>query len=632
MAQWYKVYWQSSTGQQKTTMTRNPNRAQRKIMGTGGRVYKVVQPYASRRKYPKAKIGEDREKIITERIPIPTKTRSPLSKKEGMVKPPKTTTTKKIMQYKHQLTRIIISPYATPEQKQEARMQLARFTTYGKKGYKIKSVPSGFEFYKEEKPHEPVAWSKKQLKGIEESKHPPFIKELALLGFYGGQTVMAVGQPLINVFKNISGIKSPYRHHVSWFDVVGEPLGMSPKGSTELLGKHPYHALIGGGLVEVPLMYGFGQASKSAGKGLTLGTKSIVRKTPHVFYKVTKEFGLPKTLQKIAYQPKFQTFWQNLYSYSTGASKFVKTFPIVKGPPQTYRSLIGERIVKATKFKGFGRTELVSIQQYGLIKERMGTSGTVFFRYTPGAKIEGKLFMESIGVKGIFRKTITVKYASMGKSIWAGNERLLGGISYATHVHKQMYRPMVSTGMHHAGYLGGQVVSVPLSASLPLTASLSAVGSLSVHALANEMKQGSAGLSINKILLKRLSAYESISLQTGLTKSLFSEMQKQMMVQKTKTITIPQTKIDISTTHRGKGITPVSFGFHTPKISWWFGSERTRKKKKPFMDISPIKLSYHERVHPSRDIEKQLNIKGFTKSFSTDINKEMSDATKEFKL
>jgi len=78
MAQWYKVYWQSSTGQQKTTMTSNPNRAQRKIMGTGGRVYKVVQPYAGR-KYPKA------EKPIVAREPIPTKTRGPIARKEGFV-------------------------------------------------------------------------------------------------------------------------------------------------------------------------------------------------------------------------------------------------------------------------------------------------------------------------------------------------------------------------------------------------------------------------------------------------------------------------------------------------------------------------------------------------------------------
>lgn len=556
--------------------------------------------------------------------PVITKPRPPQPGDKdfvGPVKPKPGDTAKKVVQYKYQLTRIIISPYATPKQKQEARMQLQRFTTYGKKGYKIKPVQDGFEFYKEEKPYDPVAWSRKQLKGIEESKHPPFIKELALLGYYGGQTVMAFGQPLISVFKNISGSKSPYRHHVSWFDVVGEPLGMSPKGSTELLGKHPYHALVGGGLVEVPLMYGFGQAIKGAGKSLTIGTKSIVRKTPHVFYKVTKELGLPKTLQKIAYQPKFQTFWQNLYSYSTGASKFVKAFPIVKGYPQTYKSLMGERLIRVTKFKGFGKTELVSAQQYALIKEKMGVSSTVFFRYTPGTRAEGRLFMESLGIKGIFRKTVTVKYASMGKSIWAGNERMLGGISYATQVHKQMYRPMISTRMHHAGYLGGQVVSIPLTASLPLKATLSAVGMLSIGALANEMKRENVSLSINKNLLKRLSATESISLQTGMTKSIFSQIQKQMMVQKIKAITMPETKIDVSTAHRGKGMTPISFGFHIPKAFWWFGGERTRRKKRISFDVHPPKMSYHERIHPMRDIEKMLDIKNVSKSMSKELKK-----------
>jgi len=70
MAQWYKVYWRSSTGEKKTTLSKNPNRLQREVMDRGGRVYKIVQPYASRRKHPKAKIGVDREKIIGERSEV----------------------------------------------------------------------------------------------------------------------------------------------------------------------------------------------------------------------------------------------------------------------------------------------------------------------------------------------------------------------------------------------------------------------------------------------------------------------------------------------------------------------------------------------------------------------------------
>ena len=133
-------------------------------------------------------------------------------------------------------------------------------------------------------PRSGLGWSKKQLESIEEQNLPPVIKELTLTGFYGGQAAMSLGQPIKQFFDVISGKEHPPdyvpRHHVSWFDIVGEPFGWSPKGSTELLGRHPVHSAVGGGLVELPLAWGFGKALKPVGSLAGRVGGKVVRYAP----------------------------------------------------------------------------------------------------------------------------------------------------------------------------------------------------------------------------------------------------------------------------------------------------------------------------------------------------------------
>jgi len=152
-------------------------------------------------------------------------------------------------------------------------------------GYKI-SIPESAQLMRAER----------QMRTIEEEKHPAFIKEMAKAGFFAGQTVMAAGKPLISLFDIISGKKrQPWeveQHFPSLLDIPLEPVGLAPKGSTAFLGRYPVHAVIGGGLAEIPIIWTYSKALKPVGVGLKYVGGKVAPTLKSLFLNLNWELNL----------------------------------------------------------------------------------------------------------------------------------------------------------------------------------------------------------------------------------------------------------------------------------------------------------------------------------------------------
>jgi len=83
--------------------------------------------------------------------------------------------------------------------------------------------------------------------------------------------------------------KSRKSHFLSPLDFAFEPIGWSPKGSTEILKKEPW-VVIGGIGAEVVQSYAMTQALKPVSAGAKIGTKAIIKRVPGMYAKFTKVF------------------------------------------------------------------------------------------------------------------------------------------------------------------------------------------------------------------------------------------------------------------------------------------------------------------------------------------------------
>ena len=85
-------------------------------------------------------------------------------------------------------------------------------------------------------------------------------------------------------------------HYPSTLDIAFEPIGLSPKGSSEFVRGNPFYAAggIGG---EVAQAIGFSAALKPVSSGIKIGTKAVVKKIPSVYSKFSKVFPEEKLIR-----------------------------------------------------------------------------------------------------------------------------------------------------------------------------------------------------------------------------------------------------------------------------------------------------------------------------------------------
>ena len=145
-----------------------------------------------------------------------------------------------------------------------------------KKGYSI-SVPD-----------QSLKWTKDEFKKIDKAYEiNPVLGGVAEFGFGAVSSIGALIKPALDY--TVGTEYSRQQHFVSPLDVAFEPVGWSPKGSTDVLKSRPVFTA-GGVASEIVQSYAMTQAMKPISKGASIGAKGLVKRVPSVYGKFTKVF------------------------------------------------------------------------------------------------------------------------------------------------------------------------------------------------------------------------------------------------------------------------------------------------------------------------------------------------------
>ena len=188
--------------------------------------------------------------------------------------------------------------------------------------------------------------TKKELKEIDTL--PIGVREVARTGYFLNQTMYSVTKPVAQLL-GLGGIHDtatnigmstaihPFQpdkyvpsiikgkeagtygvHHVSLFDYAFEPIGWSPKGSTDILKKYPVESTLGGlgGEIAQGIIIG-SAASKFTTKVVKPVTRSFVKGGVKAYSKFTKVFPEEKLLTRSGQKIGETTFGRNLVRWGT---------------------------------------------------------------------------------------------------------------------------------------------------------------------------------------------------------------------------------------------------------------------------------------------------------------------------
>lgn len=292
----------------------------------------------------------------------------------------------------------------------------------------------GYEFTVPEKTQ--LDWARYQAE--QSSKLPPGIREITQFG----QGVVSSGLSVISPVADIIGkrkefdVAATYQmgkglsltpskqymkgaleagkygiHYPSALDVAMEPIGLSPKGSTEFLKKNPAWAAgsIGG---EIPQWIVGGEIIKAGSKVIKVGARVVVPKAINIFSKVTPtiERTIGKRLPSLAERLSETTIGKNVISFGKGYE------PVAKGFERTVGSQSSRIIEGSTTITRIGReVKLVPKKWYGFAEREFVPSGTSKTLLKPSQEItmtmrpankEASILFEKTGYKTGVRGTI----------------------------------------------------------------------------------------------------------------------------------------------------------------------------------------------------------------------------------
>lgn len=185
----------------------------------------------------------------------------------------------------------------------------------------IQKMPEGTKFTKTKDELEvtipesaKLEWSKYWLKKTEEA--PPGVQQFQEAGVFTQTTMHSLARPVTEIlgfgefakkglslglaksfhpfdskemFKSWGESESKRKygiHYPSLIDIGLEPIGLAPKGTTELIGKYPVGAVIGGGGAEIAQGAGFTVVGGWAIKGASKGTKGIINYSSKAYSKL----------------------------------------------------------------------------------------------------------------------------------------------------------------------------------------------------------------------------------------------------------------------------------------------------------------------------------------------------------
>jgi hypothetical protein len=332
-------------------------------------------------------------------------------------------------QIQNQKTQIMLDPSLSPQQKAQEIQQLNTtqrdVQQFEKQKYIAEKTPQGYTFTEPQK--SPLEWARYQA---EQSKKLPLgLREISMFGQGLQSSLYSVVSPVAGVvgkqqeFDVMTSIamsgSQPWRqreylsgslqassqgvHYPSTFDFALEPLGFSPKGTTDFLLENPAFAAGGvGGEVAQGIVAG--QAFRVVGRASKAGIKYVLPKTTSRLSRIA-----PRTIQRLSET----RIGKNVGSFIKGNE------PVSIGTERVVSSGSAKTIDGATTITRIGRefkvvpkrswlfTERKFIPK-DIIKKSVSPSKEITMIMRPSTK-EATILFEETGVKkGVlrgFRKT-----------------------------------------------------------------------------------------------------------------------------------------------------------------------------------------------------------------------------------
>jgi len=338
--------------------------------------------------------------------------------------------------------------YYTQYNKAKKNVNSDKAVTETKKIYEeAKRLPKGTRVEETTKGFTPILpesvkleFTKTQLKKFDKS--PPVIRELQKFAFGIQSAAFTIAKPVAEFFgkgkefdimvsiayasgtanpldKNsfskelISNIKS-IRHGVyyaSTLDLVFEPIGIAPKGSSDIIKRNPFFAA-GGIAGEVIQGYAISKVVGTSGKIAGKGVKGVVKRVPTVYTQVSKKF--PKVFGTIVTESGSKagsksgvfiskvgstSFSRNIYKwgakgYKPGRGLLFKSTKL--GEKAGYRTQYGKYIVDKSTPRRF-----LSPKQFSSYYRKINTSGQINIAF-PSSKTDDIIFAAE---GGVWRKT-----------------------------------------------------------------------------------------------------------------------------------------------------------------------------------------------------------------------------------
>jgi len=285
--------------------------------------------------------------------------------------------------------------------------------------------------------------SQAELKRFED--YPPVIKEVSRTGYFITQGMYASVKPVFQLFGKekefdvATGIGSavgsaPFQpekqikytlesekkgkygvHYVSPMDYVFEPIGWSPKGSTDVLKKYPVESTVGGLGAEFAQSVVIGAAAGKIGKSvISPGTKALVRGGSKAVYKFSKVFPEEKIISKGVKSFSKTSFGRNMYQWATKGYTPVQRLTgtgVVKSTEKVIEGdMASTRVISRRLLEGGGkRLERVFVSPAEAsratreLSKKLGGRMSINFPRTPDL---AQSYLKTTKVKGVFTKRL----------------------------------------------------------------------------------------------------------------------------------------------------------------------------------------------------------------------------------
>jgi len=258
-------------------------------------------------------------------------------------------------------------------------------------------------------PDTSLDFTKRSFKKIDYAyKINPVLGGVAEFGFGALSSFAALGKPVAQVFEpKISNI-----HYVSPMDVVFEPIGWSPKGSTDILKKRPVFSLGGVGsefLQGVAISKAVGYTGKITSKSIKGITKTIPKayskmgKTfPKVFGTVTTEYGEKVGSRTGVFISKVgkTKVGKNVYNWAVKGYKPAKTFVYKSGKlgeKLGFRKQSFKYVLDKSKVR-----EFLPESSFQKLKNKLASSNKINIGF-PSSKTDDIIFAAE---GGVFKKSV----------------------------------------------------------------------------------------------------------------------------------------------------------------------------------------------------------------------------------